>query len=132
MDNSDVELYPSEYPSEYTSDSVPDPDITLIKSIYDDELGQLLYLFHSEHDDNIFYVDLQTIQDWLVVDTSSKFYTVSTVLFINTKEQTLELPNVYQTFLLSSQPKTMWNQTTKTQDMTKELGLFSAAKKTPP
>ena len=31
-----VEVHPSEYPFESNSESVPDPDTTPIKSIYDD------------------------------------------------------------------------------------------------
>ena len=31
VDNVDVDVYPSEYPFESTSESVPDPDTTLIK-----------------------------------------------------------------------------------------------------
>ena len=44
MDNGDIEVYPSDNPSEYTFDYVPDPDNTPIKSIYDDELDELLEL----------------------------------------------------------------------------------------
>ena len=42
VDNGDVEVYPSEYPFKSTSNSVPDMDTTLIKSIYDDEMDQLM------------------------------------------------------------------------------------------
>ena len=38
--------------------SGPDPDTTPIKSIDDDEMYHLLEFFHSEHDDNLLYVDL--------------------------------------------------------------------------
>ena len=44
-------------------------------------MDQILEFFHSEHNDNILNVDLQMPQAWLVVTTSSKIYTVSTVLF---------------------------------------------------
>ena len=42
IDNSDVEVHPSEFPVESNSESVPDPYTTLIKSIYDDEMDHLL------------------------------------------------------------------------------------------
>ena len=61
IDNGDVEVYPSEYPFEYTSDSIPDPDTTLIKSIDDDEMDQLLGFFHLYHDDDILNVELQML-----------------------------------------------------------------------
>ena len=66
---------------EYTSDSVPDPDNTPIKPIYDDEMDQLLVLFHLENYDNLLDFDLQMIQTWLEVDPYSEFYTISTVFF---------------------------------------------------
>ena len=44
-------------------------------------MDHILELFHSEHDDDLLYVDLQMLQDWLVVSPPSKFYTASTVLF---------------------------------------------------
>ena len=44
-------------------------------------MDQLLELFHSDYDDDILDVDLQIIQYWLLVAPSSKFYTVSNVLF---------------------------------------------------
>ena len=47
IDNGDVEVHPSEYPFESTSESVPGADTTMIKSIDDDEMDQLLELFHS-------------------------------------------------------------------------------------
>ena len=36
IDNGDVKVHPSKYPFESTSESVPDPDINLIKSTDDD------------------------------------------------------------------------------------------------
>ena len=36
IDNGDVKVHPSKYPFKYTSESVPDPDINLIKSTDDD------------------------------------------------------------------------------------------------
>ena len=47
IDNSDVEVNPSEYPFESTSESGPDPDTTPIKSIDDYEMDYLLEFFHS-------------------------------------------------------------------------------------
>ena len=79
--NGDVKIPTSDVPVESNYDSVPDRDTTPIKSIYDDEMGHLLELFHSEHDKDIIDVDLQMLQAWLVVAPPSKFYTVSTVLF---------------------------------------------------
>ena len=63
IDNGDVEAYNSGYQFESTSESVPDIDITLIKSIYNYEMEQLLELFHSDNDDDILDVDLHMIQD---------------------------------------------------------------------
>ena len=42
VDNGDVEVYPSEYPFKSTSDLVLDPETTMIKSIDDDEMDQLM------------------------------------------------------------------------------------------
>ena len=67
IDNGDVEVHSSEYRFQSTSDSVLDPDTTLIKPIDDDEMYQVLELFHSDHDDDILDVDFQTIQDRLLV-----------------------------------------------------------------
>ena len=67
VDNGDVEVYPSDYPFESTSESVPNTDTTMIKSIYDDEMDQILKLSRSYHDDGILDVDLQVIQDLIVV-----------------------------------------------------------------
>ena len=57
--NGDVEVHPSEFSVEYNSESVLDPDTTMIKSVYDDEMDHLLELFHSEHYDELLDVDLQ-------------------------------------------------------------------------
>ena len=81
IDNGDVEVHPSDFPVEFNSGSVPYPDTTLNKSIDDDEMDHLLELFHSEHDENVLDVDIQMLQSWLVVAPTSKFYTVSIVLF---------------------------------------------------
>ena len=56
------QVYPSEYPFKYTSNSVPNTDTTPIKSIDDDEMKQLVKLFHSENDYGILNVDLQMLQ----------------------------------------------------------------------
>ena len=58
IDNRDVEFHPSEFPVEFKSESVPDPDTTPTKSIDDGEIDHLLEFFHSEHDDDLLYVDL--------------------------------------------------------------------------
>ena len=47
IDHVDVEVYPSEFPVESNSESVPDLETTLIKSIDDDEMDHILELFHS-------------------------------------------------------------------------------------
>ena len=51
---------------------------TAIKSIYYDEIDHLLEFFHTENDDDLLYVDLQILQSWLVVATSSNIYAVYT------------------------------------------------------
>ena len=55
ISNGDVEFHPSEFPVESNSESVPDPYTTPIKSTDDYEMYHLLELFHSEHDDDIFW-----------------------------------------------------------------------------
>ena len=62
IDNGDVEVHPSEFPVDYHSESVPEPDTTLIKSIDDDEMDHLLELFYSEHDEGLLDVDLHMLQ----------------------------------------------------------------------
>ena len=81
IDNGNVQVYPSEFPVEYNPQSVIYIDTTHIKSIDDDKFDHLLGLFHSEHDDDILNIGLQMLQDWLMVATPSKIYTISTVLF---------------------------------------------------
>ena len=62
IDNGDVEVHPYEFTFESNPESVPDPDITPIKSIDDDEMDHLLELLQSEHDEEILDVDLHIIQ----------------------------------------------------------------------
>ena len=58
IDNGDITL---DVPVDSNYDSVPDPDTTPIKSVDDDEMDHLLEFFHSEHDDDHIYVDLQML-----------------------------------------------------------------------
>ena len=51
IDNGDVNVHPPEYPLKSNTESVTDLDTTPIKSIDDDEMYQLLELFHSEYHD---------------------------------------------------------------------------------
>ena len=44
-------------------------------------MDHLLVFFHSEHDDDIFDVDLQMLQYLLLVTPFSKFYTIYNVFF---------------------------------------------------
>ena len=67
VDNGDVEVQNSDFALEYTSDSVTDTYTTTIKSIDDDEMYQILELFHSEHYYDLLDVYLHMIQDRLVV-----------------------------------------------------------------
>ena len=62
IDNCDVKIPTSDFPFESNYESVPDPDTTPIKSIYDDEMDHLLEFFHSEHDEDLLDVDLQMLQ----------------------------------------------------------------------
>ena len=62
MDNGDIKITTSEFPVESNSESVPDLDNTLIKSIDDDEINNVLEFFHSEHDEDLLDVDLHMIQ----------------------------------------------------------------------
>ena len=62
IDNGDVKITTSEVPVESNYDSVPDPYTTPLKSIYDDEIDNLLELLHSDHDDDLLDVDLQMLQ----------------------------------------------------------------------
>ena len=61
--NSDVDVYPSEFTFECNSDSVTYSDTNLIQSSNDDEMDHLLYFFRTGHDDGIFDVDLQMLQE---------------------------------------------------------------------
>ena len=58
IDNGDVKVHTSDSPFESSYESVPDPDTTPIRSIEDDEMYHLLEFFHSEHDEDILYVDI--------------------------------------------------------------------------
>ena len=58
IDNGDVEINSSEFPVEFKYESVPYPDTTPTKSVDDGEIDHLLEFFHSEHDDDLLYVDL--------------------------------------------------------------------------
>ena len=46
IDSGDVEVHPSEFPVEYNSESVPDLDTTMVKSIDDDEMDNILEFSH--------------------------------------------------------------------------------------
>ena len=73
IDYDDDEVQPSDYPPKSTSESFPDTDTTPIKSIDDDDdMDQLLELFHSEHDDDILDDDLHMLQALLLADPYSK------------------------------------------------------------
>ena len=63
VDNGDVEVYTLDHPLEYTSTSVPYLDNIPINSINYYELDQLLELFQSKYDGDIFDVYLQILQD---------------------------------------------------------------------
>ena len=78
--NGDIEVQPTDFPAESNSESVPDPETALIKSMDDNEMTHILKLFYSLHDDYLLDADLQMIQDLLVVAPPSKIYTLSTVL----------------------------------------------------
>ena len=43
---------------EFISESVSDPETTMIKSIDDDEMYHLLEFFHPEHYEDLMYVEL--------------------------------------------------------------------------
>ena len=62
IDNGDVKIPTSGVPVESKYESFPDPDITSIKSIDDDEINHLLKFFRLEHDEDIFDIDLQILQ----------------------------------------------------------------------
>ena len=56
-------------------------------------MDQLIELFHSEYDDDLLDVDLQILKTILLVDPSSKIYTVSTVLFNKYEESNVIVSN---------------------------------------
>ena len=62
VDNGDFDVYTLDCALEYNYHYVTDPDNTPIKSIDDDEIYQILELFHLEHDDDILDVDLHMLQ----------------------------------------------------------------------
>ena len=62
IDNGDVKVNNSEFTVEYNSESVPDLDTTLIKSIDDDEMDHPLEISHSEDDGDILDAELHIIQ----------------------------------------------------------------------
>ena len=62
IDNGGVKIPTSEFPVESNSESVSDPETTPIKSIDDDEMYNLLEFFHSEHDEDLMYVEPQLLQ----------------------------------------------------------------------
>ena len=62
IDNGDVEFHSPDFPVEFNSESVPDTDITPIKSIDDDEMDHILEFFHSENDEDIMNVDIHVLQ----------------------------------------------------------------------
>ena len=47
IDNGAVKVHTLYFPVEFNSESEIDPDTTLIKSDYDDEIDRLFELFHS-------------------------------------------------------------------------------------
>ena len=61
IDIFDVYIDSLEFPFEFYSEPVPDQDTTPIKSIDDDEMDHFLELFQSDHDDDIFDVDLHML-----------------------------------------------------------------------
>ena len=123
IDNVDVKVHPSDFRFESNYESVTYLHTNMIKWIFDDEMDHLLEFFHSEHEDDILDVDLQMIQDWLLIDYSSKFYTVSTVFFHNNGEANVAVTNFMSNFLCLSQLIPLWNWQIETRDMPKELGL---------
>ena len=70
------------------------------------------------------YVDLQMLQDWILLDHHSSFYTVSTMFLHKYGGSNVRVKTCMLYFLCSSQSKTMWKWPMKTQDITKELVLF--------
>ena len=64
----------------------------------DYEMGHLLELFHSEHDDDILDVELHIPQAWLVVAPYLKVYTFYTVLFHKYGEENVTITNYMSHF----------------------------------
>ena len=62
IDNGDIKIPTLDAPIESNYESVTDPDTTPNKSIDDDEMDNLLELFHSESYEDLLNVDLQIIQ----------------------------------------------------------------------
>ena len=56
-------------------------------------MDHLLELFHSENDDGLLDVDIQMLQAWLVVYSSSKFYTISNVFFNKNGGENVSIKN---------------------------------------
>ena len=70
IDKVDFGVHNSEFPFLSNYESIPDPDITPIKSIGDYEMDHILKLFRSEHNGDILDDDFQMLWDWLVVAPS--------------------------------------------------------------
>ena len=67
IDNGNVEVHPSEFPVVFNSEYVTYTDNTPIKSIDDSEMYHFMESFHSEHDGDLLYVDIQMLQARLVL-----------------------------------------------------------------
>ena len=67
-------------------------------------MDHLLELFHSEHNYDLLDVDIQMLQDLLVVSPPSKFYTVSTMLFLKYGGEMLQSQIACHTFLCLNPP----------------------------
>ena len=64
-------------------------------------------LFYSEHNDDLWDVDLQMLQAWLVVSTSFKNNIVSAVLFHKYRGANVTVRKSCHNFLCSSQPRSL-------------------------
>ena len=62
IDNSDVNVYTSDYALESNYDSFLDPYKPTMKPIDDDEMYQVPELFHSEDYDDLLDIDIQMLQ----------------------------------------------------------------------
>ena len=62
IDNSDAEIHTLEHRIESTSESVTYTDTTLVKSIDNNDMEQLLKFFYSDHHDDILDVNLHMFQ----------------------------------------------------------------------